>query len=77
MSSSFELKSVDSNLLNDEQLLEKRKNEKYAYIIGIITQFVWALNTIQIKTYEPWFPGSFSINSLAFWRSLPIWILGY
>ena len=77
MSSSFDLKSIDSNLLNEEQLLEKRKNERYAYIVGIITQLVWALNTIQIKTYEPWFPGSFSINSLAFWRSLPIWIMGY
>ena len=69
--------SVDSNKLTPEQLIEKRKNESYAYIIGILSQFVWALNSIQIKTYEPWFPKVFSNNSLLLWRSIPIWILGY
>lgn len=69
--------SVDSNELTQEQLLEKRKKERFGYILGIISQFVWALNSIQIKTYEPWFPGVFSNNSLLLWRSIPIWILGY
>ena len=69
--------SVKSSDLNEEELQEKRRNERYAYIIGILSQLVWALNSIQIKTYEPWFPYDFSNNSLLLWRSLPIWILGY
>ena len=69
--------SIKSSDLNEEELQEKRKNERYAYIIGILSQLVWALNSIQIKTYEPWFPGVFSNNSLLLWRSLPIWVLGY
>jgi drug/metabolite transporter (DMT)-like permease len=71
------LYSVKSDLLTKEHLIEKRKNEQFAYIIGILSQLVWALNSIQIKTYEPWFPGTFSNNSLLLWRSIPIWILGF
>lgn len=66
-----------SDKLTYEQLLEKRRKERFGYIIGIISQFIWALNSIQIKTYEPWFPEAFSNNSLLLWRSIPIWILGY
>ena len=69
--------SVNSSLLNEEQLRDKRRRERFGYIIGILSQFVWALNSVQIKTYEPWFPKVFSNNSLLLWRSLPIWILGY
>ena len=46
-------------------------------IIGLIAQFVWAINSIQLKTYKKWFPEAYSNNSIVFWRSLPIWILGY
>ena len=60
-----------------EELKRKRAKERFGYIIGILSQLVWALNSIQIKTYEPWFPKSFSNNSLLLWRSIPIWILGY
>ena len=38
MSQSSGIYSVDSNQLTYEELLEKRKNESYAYIIGIISQ---------------------------------------
>jgi len=69
--------SVKSDELTAEQLLLKRKKESFGYIIGILSQLVWALNSIQIKTYEPWFPKSFSNNSLLLWRSLPIWFMGY
>lgn len=31
----------------------------------------------QLKTYKTFFPDDFSNNSLVFWRSLPIWFLGY
>ena len=77
MSQSSGIYSVSSDELTYEMLVEKRKNERYAYIIGIISQLIWALNSIQIKTFEPWFPKSFSNNSLLLWRSIPIWILGY
>jgi len=69
--------SIKSSLLEEDELMEKRRNESYAYLIGILSQLIWALNSIQIKTFEPWFPEIFSNNSLLLWRSLPIWILGY
>jgi len=69
--------SVHSSQLDENQLRDKRRKESYGYIIGILSQFVWALNSVQIKTYEPWFPKVFSNSSLLLWRSIPIWILGY
>ena len=77
MSKSSDIYSVDSSTLNDEMLAEKRKNERFAYVVGILSQFIWALNSIQLKTYKHFFPKCFSNNSLVFWRSLPIWLLGY
>ena len=72
-----DLESVPSSLYSPEDLKKKRARERFGYIIGILSQLVWALNSIQIKTYEPWFPKSFSNNSLLLWRSIPIWLLGY
>ena len=69
--------SIKSSLLNNDMLIERRKNEKYAYFIGCISQLAWAFNSIQLKTYKTNFPKAFSNNSLVFWRSLPIWVLGY
>ena len=77
MSKSSDIYSVNSSELNDEMLVEKRKNERFSIIIGILSQFIWALNSIQLKTYKKFFPNDFSNNSLVFWRSLPIWVLGY
>ena len=77
MSQSSDIYSVNSSQLNDEQLKEKRHKEKIGAIIGIISQFIWAVNSIQLKTYKTFFPLYFSNNSLVFWRSLPIWVLGY
>ena len=77
MSQSSDIYSVNSSQLNDEQLKEKRHKEKIGAIIGIISQFIWAVNSIQLKTYKAFFPLYFSNNSLVFWRSLPIWVLGY
>ena len=74
---SSNLYSVSSEQLTKEELSRKRKNESIGYILGILSQLVWALNSIQIKTYEPWFPKSFSNNSLLLWRSIPIWFMGY
>ena len=69
--------SIKSSDLNDEMLAIKRSNERFAYGIGIISMFIWALNAIQMKTFQPNFPEVFSNNSLVFWRSLSICVLGY
>ena len=69
--------SLKSSCLNKEELLERRKSEKKAIIFGIIAQFIWAVNNIQLKTYKQLFPDSYGKNNLVFWRSLPIMIAGY
>ena len=69
--------SVKSSLLNSEMLGVRRAKEKKALLYGVFAQFVWAINAIQLKTYRQYFPEAFSNNSLAFWRSIPIWALGY
>ena len=56
MSKSSDIYSVNSSELNDELLNEKRKNERFAIIIGILSQFIWAINSIQLKTYKIFFP---------------------
>ena len=75
--SNNDLYSIKSSALNSIMLEQKRKDESYAYIIGTFSQFLWSINSIQLKSYQPWFPTSFSNNSLVFWRSLPIWLLGW
>ena len=75
-------KNIDNNnstfQLNDEYESKKeRNNKRKGIIIGIVSQFIKALNLIQLKTYNSFFPDDFSINSLIFWRSLSIWALGY
>lgn len=76
-SKSDDLYSDKSDELSDRMLYIKRKNERFALFIGILSQVFWALNTVQLKTYLPNFPEEFSNNSLVFWRSLSIWIIGY
>ena len=76
-SKSSNIYSVNSADLNDEMLAIKRTNERFAYGVGILSQLMWALNTIQIKTFQPNFPGTFSNNSFVFWRSIAICFLGY
>jgi drug/metabolite transporter (DMT)-like permease len=77
MSISEKSLSIKSSLLNSEMLGVRRAKEKKAMLIGVFAQFVWAINSIQLKTYRQYFPDAFSNNSLAFWRSVPIWALGY
>ena len=62
--------------LNDEAKM-KRNNKRKGIILGIISQFIMALNYIQLKTYKSFFPNDFSIDSFIFWRSLSVWVLGY
>ena len=46
----MDLKSEGSSVMNNEALIRKRKNERFAYILGIITQFLWAVTLVQMKT---------------------------
>ena len=66
-----------TSISSDIKLAQKRKNERFAYLLGVFTQFLWALNSYQMKTYHPMFPESFSMNSVIFWRSIPVWLIGY
>ena len=45
-----DLSSINTELLSEELKKEKRKKERIAYIYGIISQFLWAIVSIQIKT---------------------------
>lgn len=72
-----DLISESSSNMDTEQLLTKRKNEKYAYILAIITQFLWALNGVQMKTFRKFFPEIYSDNTVLFWRMFIVVIIGY
>ena len=74
---SIDLLSVDSSKLDSEMLAQKRKNENYAYILGIFTQIIWAINNTQMKTFQAYYIDVFTNNSAVFWRSLPLPIIAY
>ena len=69
--------SEKSSLLSEDKYIQKRKNERFAYFLGIFTQFLWALNGLQLKSYQPHFPESFTTNAVVLWRSIPVMIIGY
>ena len=58
--------SMKSSLLNDDLLKQRRQNEHYAIFLGVISQFIWAINAIQVETYKKFFPECYSDNSLVF-----------
>ena len=55
----------------------KKKGEIYSYFMAVCSQFFWAVSNIQLKTYRAFFPEDFSTQSLTFWRSLSICLIGY
>ena len=61
----MDLISFRSSQMNDEDLLNKRKNERFAYILGIFTQFLWA-NGIQMKTFRMYYPNEYTDNGILF-----------
>ena len=54
-----------------------KKGDIYAYIMGVICQFFWAMSNIQLKTYRTFFAENFSTQSVTFWRSLSILLIAY
>ena len=73
----MDLISERSSNMNTEQLLERRNNEKFAYTLAIITQFLWAINGVQMKTFRKFFPECYSDNTVLFWRMFIVTIIGY
>ena len=73
----MDLASERSSNLNTEQLIQKRKDERFAYIIAIICQGLWALNGVQMKTFRKYFPEIYSDNTVLFWRMFIVAVLGF
>ena len=42
-----------------------------------MTQFLWALNGVQMKTFRKYFPECYSDNTVLFWRMFIVVIIGY
>ena len=59
------------------KLTSKKKRDIYAYSIGVVAQFFWAMSNIQLKTYRIYFPNNFSTQSVTFWRSISILFIAY
>ena len=72
-----DLSSINTELLTNELKQEKRKRERIAYIYGIISQLLWAIVSIQIKTMITLFPDIYTLNTIAFYRTFPLGIIGY
>lgn len=72
-----DIMSIQSSLLTDEMRQLKHKRERKALFLAIFSQFIWAVSSIQLKSYGTLFPKHYSDNSLVFWRSVPIWVFGY
>lgn len=72
-----DLSSINTELLTSELKAEKRKKERISYIYGIISQLLWSIVSIQIKTMITFFPDYYTINTIAFYRTFPLGIIGY
>ena len=72
-----DLSSINTELLTSELKAEKRKKERISYIYGIISQLMWAIVSIQIKTMITFFPDYYTLNTIAFYRTFPLGIIGY
>lgn len=66
-----------SSSLSDLSDNTKRKRDLYAFSVGVLSQFFLGMSNIQLKTYRTFFPDNFSTQSLTFWRSFSICIIGY
>ena len=71
------LLSAHSSNLDSDDLALKRKNENFAYTLGILAQLIWSINGLQLKTFQAYYLNDFSNNSAVFWRSLPLAPLAY
>ena len=77
MDEHLDILDMKSSLLDDEMLIIKRKSERFAYFLFIMTQIVWATQGTQLKSFHILFPGLYYIHSFTFWRNLMMTSLGY
>lgn len=63
--------------LNISSTDSQKKKDIYAFIMGVISQFFWAMSNIQLKTYRVFYPNNFSTQSVTFWRSFTICLISY
>ena len=63
--------------LNEEDIIQKRKGERFAYILGIFTQLFWTINGLQLKDIQLKYKDIFTLNSIIFWRCVPVVIFSY
>ena len=61
----------------DDIEIQNLKKERFAYILGIFTQFVWTINGLQLKDIQLKYKNIFTSNSIIFWRCLPVIIFSY
>ena len=66
--------SERSSNLDIEKLIIKRKNERFAYLLGIFIQFLWAINNVQIKHIN--FIDFNSINNFIIFRMTSVMLIG-
>ena len=66
-----------NSLLKEEEIIQKKRNEKFAYILGIFTQLIWAINGLQLKDIQLKYKEVYSLNSIIFWRCVPVIIFSY
>ena len=65
------------SLINKDELINFIAKDKFAYLIGILSQFFWACNVVQMKTFINYFPDCYSDNSVLLWRMSTVALIGY
>ena len=69
--------NLKTNLIKQEIDNEKLRNERFAYILNVFNQFIWAIQGIQLKSFFKLYSSIYDINSFIFWRHLTMTIIGY
>ena len=68
------MEETSNSLFSDNT---RKKREIYSFFMGVLAQFFMGISNIQLKTYRTFFPEYYSTQSLTFWRSFSICIVGY
>lgn len=71
-----DLQTLSNHFIEDE-LKQKRKNEAFAILLGLVCQLIWAFISLQLKTFPIIFPKDSDNFSIGFYRALPLITLGY
>ena len=61
--------------LNISSTDSQKKKDIYAFCMGVISQFFWAMSNIQLKTYRVFYPNNFSTQIVKILLQKDIYIL--